>query len=143
MDTLAEGRPKAQPPPGDRRGAERRACVLQVRYQTIPGRARRPRRSWRKGFCLNYSAEGLLLQIPQLLPPGSGLRLEISLPARSAVVACAARVRWNEITAPTPQPGDPYRHGAVFTAITPEGRAALGTLASAAAGARPPRTPRA
>ncbi|MGH7363410.1 MAG: PilZ domain-containing protein [Candidatus Methylomirabilales bacterium] len=141
MDTLAEGRPKAGPP-GDRRGAERRTCVLQMRYQTIPGRGR-PRRSWRKGFCLNCSAEGLLLQIPQLLPPGTGLRLEIYLPARSAVVACAARVRWNEITAPTPQPGDPYRHGAVFTAITPEGQAALETLASTAPRARPPRTPRA
>ena len=129
MDTLAEGKPMAEPP-GERRGAERRACVLQIRYQTIPGRGR-PRRSWRKGFCLNCSAEGLLLQLPQLLPPGAGLRLEIYLPARSAVVACAARVRWNEITAPTPQPGDPYRHGALFTAITPEGRTALEKLASA------------
>jgi len=127
-------------PPGERRGAERRACVLQIRYQTIPGRGRPPR-SWRKGFCLNCSAGGLLLQLPQLLPPGAGLRLEIHLPARSAVVACAARVRWNEITAPTPQPGDPYRHGALFTAITPEGRTALEKLALAAPRARPPRTP--
>ncbi|MGH7408916.1 MAG: PilZ domain-containing protein [Candidatus Methylomirabilales bacterium] len=135
MDTLAEGRPMAELP-GERRRAERRVCVLQIRYQTIPGRGRRPR-SWRKGFCLNCSAGGLLLQLPQLLPPGAGLRLEIYLPARSAVVACAARVRWNEITAPTPQPGDPYRHGALFTAITPEGRTALEKLASAAR-ARPP-----
>lgn len=139
MDTLAEGTPKAEPP-GDRRGAERRPCVLQIRYQTIPGRGRRPR-SWRKGFCLNCSAEGLLLQIPQLLPPGAALRLEIYLPARSAVVACAARVRWNEITAPTPQPGDPYRHGALLTAITPEGQSALEGLAPPAAGGRSPRTP--
>jgi len=126
--------------PGERRGAERRACVLQIRYQTIPGRGRPPR-SWRKGFCLNCSAGGLLLQLPQLLPPGTSLRLEICLTARSAVVACAARVRWNEITAPAPQPGDPYRHGALFTAITAEGRTALGTLALAAAGARPPSAP--
>ena len=124
-------------PPGERRGAERRACVLQIRYQTIPGRAR----SWRKGFCLNCSAGGLLLQLPQLLPSGAGLRLEIHLPARSAVVACAARVRWNEITAPTPQPGDPYRHGALFTAITPEGQSALERLAAAPPPARPPGAP--
>ncbi|HEV8663211.1 MAG TPA: PilZ domain-containing protein [Candidatus Methylomirabilis sp.] len=121
----------------DRRGAQRRACVLQVRYLTLPGRGRRASRSWRKGFCLNCSAEGLLLQLPQLLPPGTSLRLEIYLPAGAAVVACAARVRWNEITAPTPQPGDPFRHGALFTAITPGGKATLETLA-AAAGARPP-----
>lgn len=123
--------------PGDRRGAQRRPCVLQIRYQALPGRGRRAGRSWRKGFCLNCSGGGLLLQLPQVLPPGTSLRLEIYLPVRSAVVACAARVRWNEITAPTPQSGDPYRHGALFTAITPEGKATLETLA-AAAGPRPP-----
>lgn len=95
--------------------------ALPLRYQVIFSTP--PTHSpWRPGACRGTAEEGaLLLSLPEPLPPGTVLHLEVCWPARRAVVELTGEV----LGAEGGDPGAAVAHRLAVLTISAEGRQVL------------------
>jgi len=115
--------------------------ALPLRYQVVfstpPTHS-----SWRPGACRQATGEALLLSLPELLPPGTVLHVEVYWPEERAVVELTGEV----LAAEGAEPGSPVAeaaaHRLAVLTISEEGRRLLRhTLTGPSGGGRPGAAP--
>lgn len=107
--------------------------ALPLRYQVVFSTP--PTHSpWRPGACRQATGEALLLSLPELLPPGTVLHVEVCWPEERAVVELTGEV----LAAEGPDPGSPaagsVAHRLAVLTISQEGRRLLRDVLSEPSG---------
>ncbi len=98
--------------------------ALPLRYQIVFSTP--PTHSpWQPGACRCLAGEALLLSLPEPLPPGTILHVEIYWPAGRAVVELTGRVLAAEGADPGSAAADAGAHRLVVLTISEEGRRLL------------------
>ncbi len=114
----------------ERRHAPRYRVNWPIRYQRVEGGS--PTNSHTHN--VSVTGAGMTITVPEKMPVGSLIQLELLLPERPSAIQVTGEVRWTrEATAPDLPAGEPrmFHMGLRFHDITPE----LGSLIAKALGA--------
>ena len=115
--------------------------ALPLRYQVVFSTP--PTHSpWRPGACRQATGEALLLSLPELLPPGTVLHVEVYWPEERAVVELTGEVMAAERPDPGSTAAEAAAHRLAVLTISEEGRRLLlHTLTGPSGGGRPGAAP--
>jgi len=115
--------------------------ALPLRYQVVFSTP--PTHSpWRPGACRQATGEALLLSLPELLPPGTVLHVEVYWPEERAVVELTGEVLAAEGAEPGSPAAEAAAHRLAVLTISEEGRRLLRhTLTGPLGGGRPGAAP--
>ena len=115
--------------------------ALPLRYQVVFSTP--PTHSpWRPGACRGTAGQALLLALPEPLPPGTILHVEVSCPEERAVVELTGEVLAAEGAAPGSAAGEAVPHRLAVLTISEEGRRLLHhALSAPSGGGRPGGAP--
>lgn len=115
--------------------------ALPLRYQVVFSTP--PTHSpWRPGTCRQATGEALLLSLPELLPPGTVLHVEVYWPEELAVVELTGEVLAAEGAEPGSPAAEAAAHRLAVLTISEEGRRLLHhTLTGPSGGGRPGAAP--
>jgi len=98
--------------------------ALPLRYQVVFSTP--PTHSpWRPGACRQATGEALLLSLPELLPPGTVLHVEVYWPEERAVVELTGEVLAAEGAEPGSPAAEAAAHRLAVLTISEEGRRLL------------------
>jgi hypothetical protein len=103
-------------------GPGREALPLRYRavFSTPPSHS-----PWRAGVCRPAAGNALVLTLPERLPPGTILHMEIYWPEERAVVELTGEVLTVEGAGPAPAAGEGLAHRVAVLTISEEGRSVL------------------
>ncbi|MGH7378756.1 MAG: hypothetical protein ACREJ7_00720 [Candidatus Methylomirabilales bacterium] len=95
--------------------------ALPLRYQVVFS-APPTHSPWRPGACRQATGEALLLSLPELLPPGTVLHVEVYWPEERAVVELTGEVLAAEGAEPGSPAAEAAAHWLAVLTISEEGR---------------------
>lgn len=115
--------------------------ALPLRYQVVFS-APPTHSPWRPGACRQATGEALLLSLPEPLPPGTVLHVEVYWPEERAVVELTGEVLAAEGAEPGSPAAEAAAHRLAVLTISEEGRRLLRhTLTGPSGGGRPGAAP--